>query len=87
LDQDLLKVNNLVFDQLKFFELIVELMEKIFQIFPMLNHEVFSYQNLFVDEYNLLQIECLMTNRSHHEEHDVHTNNRLNKKKRVLNLF
>jgi len=61
-----------------FFELIVELMEKIFGKFLMLNHEVFSCHNQCVDEYNLLQIEYLMTNRFHYGEHDVHTNNKLN---------
>jgi hypothetical protein len=55
-------------------------MEKMFQTFLMLNHEVFSYHNQYVDEYDLLQIEYLMTNRFHHEEHDVHTNNKLNRK-------
>jgi len=53
-------------------------MEKNFETFLMLNHEVFSYRNEYVDEYNLLHIEYLMTNRFHHEEHDVHTNNKLN---------
>lgn len=53
-------------------------MEKIFVMFLMLNHEVFSYHNQYVDEYNLHHIEYLMTNKFHHEEHDVHTNNKLN---------